>query len=166
MLTLYNVVSEDGFIADINGKEDFIPDNLWVNFLNICREYGSVIMGRKTYDTIQSYEKELLTSFEELPIQKIVITGNLHFSAKLGYVIVHSPQEAINIAPDSLVTSGPILNNFLLNAGFVGKVIFHVVPVSIGNGIKPFNQNLEMTMIPINKVSQIDGITIKEFITS
>ena len=38
MLTLYNVISSDGFIARNDDSEDFILDNLWKNFdiINTC----------------------------------------------------------------------------------------------------------------------------------
>lgn len=164
MLTLYNVVSEDGFIADKDGKEDFIPDTLWANFLNLCKEYGSIILGRKTYEAIQSYEKELLIPFEELPIKRIVITRDTNFVPKQGYMVVHSPNEAMDLAPSSLVSSGPDLNNFLLQNNYIGKVILYVVPESIGEGIKPFDQDLETTMTPVLDVPQIEGVTVKEFV--
>lgn len=164
MLTLYNVISKDGFIADKSGKEDFIPETLWINFLNLCKEYGSVIMGRKTYETIQSYEKELLIPFEELSIKRIVITSDTHFRTKPGYLVLYSPQEALKLVPDSLVSSGPDLNNFLLQTGCVGKVILHIVPELIEEGIKPFGQDLEANMIPVQEVPHIEGIEVREFV--
>lgn len=164
MLTLYNVVSKDGFIADKNGKEDFIPETLWDNFLNLCKEYGSVIMGRKTYEAIQDYGEELLIPFEQLPIKRVVITNDQSFETKKEYSVVHSPGEAIELVPNSLVSSGPELNNFLLRTGCVQKVILCTVPEVIGKGIKPFDENLELTMIPVPNVPQIDGFEIKEFV--
>ncbi|MDB5260484.1 MAG: Bifunctional deaminase-reductase protein [Candidatus Nomurabacteria bacterium] len=164
MLTLYNVVSEDGFIADKNGKEDFIPETLWVNSLNMYKEYGSVIMGRRTYETIQSYDKELLIPFELLPFKKIVITNDINFKAKQKYVVVHSPEDAITLAPNSLVSSGPTLNNVLLRMNAVKKIILHVVPVLIGKGIKPFDEDLIKTMKPVKYAPQLEGVKVKEFI--
>ena len=84
MLTLYNAVSSEGFIARKDGNEDFIPDNLWQNFINLCEEYGALIMGRNTYDTIQNYGEEFIQSFEELPIKKIVVSSNQDFNPKKG----------------------------------------------------------------------------------
>jgi dihydrofolate reductase len=143
MLTLYNVISQDGFIADNNGSEDFIPDETWQYFLNLCREYGALIIGRNTYEAIQQYDKNLLDSFEALPINKIIVTSDLTFSAnqKLGYVIANSPEEAIAVSSDALVSSGPTLNNYLLAMHLVEKIILKVIPVNIGEGIKPFDSD-------------------------
>lgn len=162
MLTLYNVISSDGFIARKDGSEDFIPDGLWPNFLNLCKEYGTLIMGRKTYDTIQSYDEELRDSFESLPVNKIVISNNKEFHPRSGYIVVHSPEDAITIAPDALVSSGPTLNNHLLKKHMVKEIIFHEVPVSIGDGIKPFDE-VGIVLKPIDDVSQLEGIKVRKY---
>lgn len=157
MVTLYNVISADGFIARKDGSEDFIPDNLWQNFLSLCKEYGTLIMGRKTYDTIQAYDEELLDSFEALPIRKIVVSGNKNLNLKDGYMLVNTPEDAVALAPDALVSSGPTLNNYLIRNHLVGEIIFHEVPVLIGNGIKPFDKT-DLTLKAIDNTSQLEGI--------
>jgi dihydrofolate reductase len=162
MATLYNVVSSDGFIARNDGSEDFIPDHLWVNFLNLCKEYGAIIMGRKTYDSIQTYPKELIEPFEKLPIRKIVVTNNRSFHPKPEYMVVHSTKDALAIAPDALITSGPTLNNFLLEHHLVKRIILHEVPVSIQTGIKPFDMD-KLSLAPIEHVAQLEGVKVYEY---
>ena len=162
MITLYNVISTDGFIARNDGREDFISDSLWPNFLNLCNEYGSIIMGRKTYETIQKYDKKLLESFEKLPIKKIVISKNLSFHPKKEYILVDSPEKSIALAPNGLVSSGPTLNNFLLENHLVKKVIFHKVPVSIGDGIKPFDEKM-ISFISEKNIPKIEGVEVSEY---
>ena len=162
MLTLYNVISSDGFIARNNGSEDFIPDNLWPNFLNLCKEYGTLIIGRKTYDAVQQYGEEFLQPFEKLPIRKIVISGNQSFQPKKGYIVAHSPNDAIAIAPDALVSSGPTLNNFLLKNGLVKKLILHEVPTAIGEGIKPFDRD-GILLIPMEGTPELAGVKVYEY---
>lgn len=141
MFTLYNVVSSDGFISRKDGSEDFIPDSLWPSFLGLCREYGAVVLGRKAYQAMQKYDEKLISAFEALPVQKIVISGRIEFSPKDGYLLVRSPDDALHIAPDALVSSGPTLNNYLLENGFVKKIILRKVPVAVGEGIRPFNES-------------------------
>lgn len=162
MLTLYNAVSSDGFITRKDGSEDFIPDDLWQNFLDLCKEYGTLIMGRKTYDAIQKYDKELLQPFEESPIRKIIISGNRNFRPKEGYAVLHSPEDAMALAPGALVSSGPTLNNFLLKHGLVKKIILYEVPVIIGEGIKPFDTD-GIALTPINETPQLAGIRVREY---
>ena len=162
MVILYNVISSDGFIARKDGSEDFIPDNLWPNFLSLCKEYSVLIMGRKTYDAIQSYDKKLVDSFEALPIRKIVISSNRSFNPKIEYIVAYSPEDAIASASNALVSSGPTLNNYLLKHNLVKKVILYEVAVSIGDGIKPFD-NDHVILTPIDNSSRIEGVTVREY---
>jgi dihydrofolate reductase len=162
MFTLYNVVSSDGFIAREDGSEDFIPETLWSDFIVLCQKYGTFVMGRKTYDTLQSYEEDLLLPFEQLPIKKIVVSNNQNFSPKPGYIVVHTPQEALALAPGALVSSGPTLNNFLLKDNLVEKIILHEVPATIGEGIKPFDIQ-ETTLVPVETVQNIEGVKVREY---
>ena len=162
MVTLYNVVSSDGFIARPDGREDFIPDDLWGKFLDICRKYGTLVIGRKTYETIQRYDKKLLIPFESLPIKKIIVTSNREFRLKPGYVIAHSPEDAIISSENILVSSGPTLNDFLLQKGLVDKIIFHEVPIAIGNGIKAFNSE-RISLLPVKNPDIFSGVKVKEY---
>ena len=102
MVTLYNIISSDGFIASKDGSEHFILDELWQNFLNLCKEYDALVIGRKTYDAIQGYGKELLDPFEKLPIQKIIVTHDRKFRPKASYIVAHSPKDAVSLRENIL----------------------------------------------------------------
>lgn len=140
MVTLYNVVSKDGYIARKDGSEDFIPDSYWPYTLSVLKEHDCVLIGRKTYDAIQNYEKKLREPFENLPVRKIVVTRDKKFHPKQGFQVVHTPEDAISPDLNIVVTSGPTLNNYLLNKKLVDKIIYHEVPELIGEGIKPYDK--------------------------
>ena len=38
MITLYNVISADGYITERDGSEDFIPDSVFDDFIDLCKE--------------------------------------------------------------------------------------------------------------------------------
>lgn len=99
-------------------------------------------MGRKTYEVVQNYPKELLEPFEKLNIKKVVVTTNKDFQLKPGYVVANTPEEALLIGTNVLVSSGPALNDYLLEKKLIDKIIQHQVPVKIGEGIRPFNTEL------------------------
>lgn len=143
MVTLYNVLSEDGFIARGNGEEDFIPDELWSHTLEFFKLYDALAMGRKTYEVLQAYEPELLQPFEALPLKKIVITRDPSFAPKSGYIVARSLREALASGQNVLVSSGPNVNSQLLREGLADKVIWQILPIKIGEGIRPFEGNLE-----------------------
>lgn len=152
MVTLYNVVSADGFIAREDGSEDFIPESYWPHTLAVLKQYDCVMLGRKAYEAVQSYEEELISSLEQLPVRKVVVTRDKSFHAKQGYEIAHSPEEVIKPGMNILVVSGPTLNNYLLSKNLVNKITYHEVPVSIGSGIKPYDSvpdSVEVVKLPI-----------------
>ncbi|MEK7176858.1 MAG: hypothetical protein AAB719_00970 [Patescibacteria group bacterium] len=138
MVTLYNVISEDGYIARKDGSEDFIPDSYWPHTLNVLKKYDRILIGRKTYDAIQTYDDKERKQFDELPIEKFVVTRDKNFKPKSGYKVVNTPEEAIEPDINIVVTSGPTLNNYLLQRKLVQKVTYHKVSESIGEGIKPY----------------------------
>lgn len=142
MITLYNVISEDGFIARTDGGEDFIPESYWQHTLEVIRQYDCVVLGRNTYETIQNYEKEFRESFDELSVKKIVVTSDVNYQAKEGYKIINAPEDMVKFGINILVTSGPVLNNYLLDKNLVNSIIYHEVPVSIHEGIRPYNITL------------------------
>ncbi len=161
MLTLYNAVSEDGFIARLDGSEDFIPDEAWDIFLELCTKYKTLVVGRKTYEAMQGYEPEPLQLLEVLPIRKIVVTKNTGFKPKVGYEVAHSISEVYEMAPDALVSSGPSLNDAFICAGFVDKVIQAKIPVRIGEGIKVFDG--KVTLIPLGTEKIINDLEVSEY---
>lgn len=160
MVTLYNVISKDGYIATKDGSEHFIPDELWSTTLELIGKYDALVMGRKTYEAIQQYPPELLEPFEKLPIKKVVVTTHKDFHPRSGYIVAHSPQDALAFGKNALVSSGPTLNNVLLKNNLVNKAIFHKIPVRIGEGIRPFDVGFEKTLILESEV-ELDK-TVKE----
>lgn len=147
MITLYNVISADGFIARDNGEEDFIPDEVWVDFLDMCKNFEIVVMGRKTYETIQSYPEKMIKEFEDVNIKKVVITNNPGFEVKGAYHISQSPRESFSLGERVLLTSGPTLNTSVLSEGLIDTVVLNTLPEKIGSGIKVFNVDPKLELI-------------------
>ena len=52
----------------------------------------------------------------------------------------------------------------LLREGFVNKIILHEVPVSIGDGIRPFEiENADFFLTPIGNTKHVEGVRVREF---
>ena len=151
MVTLYNVISEDGYIARKDGSEDFIPDELWPFTLDIFKKFDVLVMGRKTYETIQNYDKKSLETFEKLSIKKVIVTHDKNFQPKLGYIAVNTPEATLRMSTNTLVSSGPTLNNYLLEKKLVNSIIFHQLSVSIGDGILPFDSEIKKSLILVSE---------------
>ncbi|MDD5050383.1 MAG: dihydrofolate reductase family protein [Candidatus Pacebacteria bacterium] len=147
MVTLYNVVSADGYIARENGDEDFIPDTVWNDFLDICREHDLFVTGRKTYEAIQKYPRQMIKEFEDLDVKKVVVTDDVHFVSKPMYTIAHSPTEAFTLGANVLVSSGPTLNTSALEDDLIDRVVLNVLPEKIGGGIKVFKSEPNLSLV-------------------
>src|SRR3989344_5546389 len=141
MVTLYNVVSSDGYIATKDGNEDFISDKTWDDFIRWCRNNDAVVIGRKTYETLQEYGEKYTDEFESLKTKRAVVTGNKEYKIKKGYVAMSSPQACLALGENILISSGPILNTSFLSEKLVDKIIINALPVKIGNGVRPFKKN-------------------------
>ncbi len=146
--TLFNVISKDGYIARKNGNEDFIPEELWPKTLGVMSKYDVIVMGRKTYEALQKYDKSLLRPFEEMENKKVVVTTNALFVPKDGYLVVHTPEQALSLGTNVLVVSGPGLNEYFLKKNLIDKILFQEVPVEIREGIKAFRMK-EQDVPPI-----------------
>ena len=160
MATLFNVVTKDGFIARPDGSEDFILDDYWPVFLDLCKSHGAVILGRHTYESVQKYDAALRGPFEALPIKRIIISRDPKFDAGPAYVVARSPEEALAIAPGALVSSGPTLNTYLLEHKLARRVIQYEVPLTIGEGIPVYAPHVHQELILEPDVCEDRGATV------
>ena len=110
MVTLYNAVSEDGFIARKDGSEDF---------LEILAADDVIAMGRKTYEVIQAYPSVMIRFFESQPMQR---SYQKDFSPKEGYVVRSSLLDISDSGKSILITSGPSVNTAALQAGIIDRI--------------------------------------------
>ena len=139
MITLYNAISSDGYIAGENGNEDFIPSDVWYDFIELCGHYDAVVMGKNSYLAIQNYEPNERDLFEKLLIKKIVLSRDEKFILKSGYVRAKSIKEVLSLGKNILLSSGPSLNDVFLKEKAIDKIILNIIPVGLESGIKEFN---------------------------
>lgn len=157
MITLYNVVSSDGYITERNGEEDFIPDDAWNDFILLCEDYDILVMGRKTYEALQNYNVMLLKQLEDLPIEKIVVSRDAAFHPKGGYGLVTSPED---IDPDDgkiLLSSGPSLNTSFLKLGMIDYALLNILPVTIAGRLKVFNDEIQSPLALVHEEKKEGG---------
>lgn len=138
MITLYNVISADGFIARKDGSEDFIPEEVWKYDIAFFKQYDSWVMGRKTYEAIQAYDKESRDLLDHAGIHKIVLTHDRNFRTQKGFEIVHSLKSAFETGENILISSGPTVNSAVLEDRSADKIVQYRLSEAIGEGIEPF----------------------------
>lgn len=151
MLTLYNVISADGYIMTKDGDESFIPDSIWPTVLDVFRQYEIILMGGKTYEAFQNYGNKLLKPFEDLAIRKVVVSRDEGFKPKPGYEVVKDARDIISQNDRVLVSSGPGYNNYLFENNLIDVIVLHRLPVSLGEGIKPFEDTFMKNFVLISE---------------
>ncbi len=135
-------ISVNGMIARENGDEDWLPESGWSEFLEQIEKYGNVIIGRETYELVkEKYEHD---NFDAITgVLKIIVTRNKNYRAPdENYIIVHSPEEALEIvAKNNLELAYVGGGGKLAGSFFQGKLVegLHLTayPTIIAKG-RPF----------------------------
>ncbi len=163
MLTIFNVISKDGFIADTEGREDFIPEAIWEYDIELYQRYDTLIMGKHTYAAIQAYDDAAKKLLEDLPIRKIVLSHDQDLKLKNGYEACISLEAALLKGKQCLLSSGPSTNDRAMKQKLVDTVIQYELSEQIGNGIRPFTFDVTNMMQVVSHVKMPYGI-LSEYI--
>lgn len=153
-------ISPNGFIARENGDEDWLPSEGWDDFVEEARSYNNIVMGRETYEQVtEKYEHE---NFDSIQIDhKIIITRNEQFQAPNGYIVLHSPEEAVQYLEDAGAKTLFLIGGGKLNAAFAKRrlittIQLTVTPYIIGKG-RPFlafdDFEFGLTLVEVKKLS-------------
>lgn len=136
-------ISIDGYIARRDHSYDFLlQEGEHLNeFLSSFSQYGTVLMGRKTY------EIGLKAGIVDpaLPVRQIVISSTLTSTIDRRIEIVSKNvvdtvrQLKSKTAKDILIAGGASLASSLLKEQLIDKVNLRLHPVMIGMGISVFN---------------------------
>ena len=130
-------VSLDGFIAGPNGEHDWIVMDPSIDFAALFAEFDTVVMGRKTHETLVSQGRG-----GAMPgIETIIFSRTLNASESPG-IRISNGDPAGEVAElktkpgrDIWLYGGGTLFRSLLDAGLVDTVELAVIPVLLGDGI-------------------------------
>lgn len=141
-----NAITVNAIIARENGEEDWQPAEAWTEFVEVEQKFGNFIMGRETYELVTKLYKD--HNFDEVDVPyKIIVTTNVHYAAPDGYVVVHSPEKAIEFLQSKGVETGLLVGGGKLNSSFYAKGLVNetwvtVSPFILGQG-RPFISRAE-----------------------
>jgi dihydrofolate reductase len=136
-VTLHMAISIDGFIAFPDGDSDWVSPLDEKLFTQRCREAGSLILGRQTYD---QYKGKIY------PVENadnIVISRTQHSDDK-NVFFVRSPLEAITKVKSLghrkvLLSGGGKTSASFLDENLIDEIFLSVHPVVLGKGLKLFD---------------------------
>jgi dihydrofolate reductase len=147
-ITLYNAISKDGFVATKDGKEDFIPDELWDLFINVCNQNDVLIWGKNTYAAFKKYDEELIEKFLSLPIQKVILTRDTDYIPDHPFTVIHSIEEVSNLEKERVLVCGSAtLNDLFVDRKLVDQIIVNILPITLNDGIPQFLSHPEITLV-------------------
>lgn len=167
----YVATSLDGYIAgrnhDISG---FVGDGNGVEkYLNDLREYGTVIMGRITYEF--GYQYGLTPGQPAYPhMDHYIFSESLSFDTKAANVHVKKPTlTEVDLIKESAKTNiylcgGGTFAGWLLEHERIDQLILKINPLVLGDGIKIFGNSQVGCNLQLTSSKQYDrGLMINTY---
>ena len=132
-IILSMATSLNGLVARENGEEDWLPSEGWQEFLIDAKKYKNIVMGRETYELVQSlYEDYNFDSVET--DEKVIVTRQTDYEATDGYVVVHSPEEAIDYLTSKNIEKLLLIGGGKLNSEFIKKDLVNEIWITVKIG--------------------------------
>ena len=175
--SIFIATSTDGFIADKDGKVEWLndlqtshplPDGDDGGFAEFVSSVDAIVMGRTTYDTVLGF----LDSGIEWPYGSTPVfvytsnASNVNIPNELSKYVraaTGSPKEVLQLvtsemngARDVYVDGGRAIRSFL-DEGLVGRAIITVVPVSLGDGVPLLEQKHKDMLNEISRKKMPNG---------
>ena len=148
-LKYYVAATLDGFIAHPDGSFDGFAwdDQLVADFLADLKQFGTVLMGRKTYEV--GLEEGKTSPYPDM--RQILFSTSMTSSPDPAVELVQD--NAIQVVqsiknetePDLWLCGGSQLASTLLMANLIDEVIVKLYPVIFGSGIPLFSSAVPMT---------------------
>jgi dihydrofolate reductase len=136
--SLYMAISADGYIAQIDDETPW-SDAEWDSFLNKAKEFGNLILGRRTYEMMMDDGV-----FDDMPEMTVVILSRqVHTATHDNHFFVHTLAEVDQVLAGEglhkgLVAGGTQINSLFLDR--ISELFLDVEPVILGNGLRLFEK--------------------------
>jgi dihydrofolate reductase len=144
---VFLATSLDGYIADKNHNLDFLqvvpnPDNVEMGFVDFMNSIDALLMGRKTFETVCSFDCDwpydkpvfVLTNREIAPEYKQNAAGA--FSGDIVSII----EQLNNNGYNNLYIDGGIAVQQALENDLVDEITIAKLPIILGEGIPLFSK--------------------------
>lgn len=161
-VTIFAAMSLDGYIADLQGSEDFLSHAHWETFQQLAKTNNNFIMGQKAYEAVLQWPDYSFSSVEAPT--KIILSKNPSVILPDTFIKATSPKEALIYLRDrgcesALVTGGGQTNRSFITEHLAHEIIINIEPVILGGGI-PFLADIPSThLLALTECTQLtEGI--------
>ena len=129
-------------IADKNGNEEFLSDNIWQLFVQQVQSTKSVILGSNAYKGLLEWPSKYMNALSN--IGKIVLSNQKSLSNLGAWQLANSPTEALEILSNSGITTvtiggGSKMASAFLKDQLINEIIYVIEPVIKSEGIPSFS---------------------------
>lgn len=164
--TLWLGMSINGMIADKNGNEEFLSDQIWNLFVAQVRATKSVVMGRKAYEGLLKWPKEYMAELSG--ISKVVLSTSKNLTLNDDWKSAKSPEEALLIFKNAGITTvtvagGSKTSRSFLQEKLVDEVIYAIEPIIKGEGVGSIAQSNIEQKLKLIDVENINGIIMLRY---
>jgi dihydrofolate reductase len=159
-VVLLMAMTPNGVIAKENDDTTFVTVRSWKSFLRKVKDFGHVVIGRRTYDATDPAEFVKNSLY-------VVMTHEKSLEKKTPKVIFtdESPQDILNMLEKMgfkkvLIAGGGKLNSVFMKAGLIDEIYFDVQPVIFGKGIRVFAEEdfqARLRLIEVKKYSKSEA---------
>ena len=131
-------LSEDGFIAKLDGDSDWVSERTEKLFKERIVEAGCLVVGWRTFDQYRG------SIYPVEGVLNIVLTStHPNEKADAHVVFATSVEEAMQIATERkcsgiLIAGGSLVAKAFLEKDLIDEIYFSVHPLQLGIGIRPF----------------------------
>jgi len=145
---VFIATSMDGYIADKEGKIDFldiIPEinNIDSGYAAFMADIDAMIMGRSTYETVCGFDIDWPYNIPVYVLSKTLVSGSLKFDKHVSY-LKGEPNEILNSIHSAghhnlYIDGGSVIQSFLKD-DLIDEMIITTIPVILGAGAPLFGE--------------------------
>lgn len=156
---LYMAMTVNGKIAKPDGDSEFTSEEDSALFLSMCKKIGNAIIGKNTYDYIQS------KGYQQKDILTVVLTHDTALLSKQSPHTVFTdkrPRDVVAMLGEKgfkevLIAGGGIVNSAFLKEGLIDELYIDIEPLILGRGIPLFADGDFEPRLKLLEVKQLDN---------
>jgi dihydrofolate reductase len=135
------VVTPNGYIARLDGSEDYASHEGWLEYLDTAHRYNNFVIGRKTLDVVNAQYGD--HGFGDVQCDyKVVVSSQAGLELDPMYTLATSPQDVVarlsGRVETILLVGGSEINAAFARAGLIDEVVLTIEPHIIGQGLPLF----------------------------
>lgn len=142
IVRMWMAMSPNGYIARLNGEEDWLSGENWQAFLRAAKEARNIVIGRESYEVVKKLYKDY--NFDDVDTDyKVIASRNEAYLPPEGYLVGHSPEQIVSLLEERgikivLLSGGGKLNAGFAHSGLIDEISLIIEPHIIGRGRQLF----------------------------